>query len=30
MYNTGEFRKMKMNKDEIINTSTKVNFKPKN
>jgi len=30
MYNTGKFRKMKMNKDEIINTSTKVNFKPKN
>ncbi len=29
MFNTGKFRKMKMNKEEIINTSTKVNFKPK-
>jgi penicillin amidase len=29
MFNTGKFRKMKMNKEEIINTSTLVNFKPK-
>ncbi len=29
MYATGKFRKMKMNKDEIIKTSTKLVFKPK-
>lgn len=29
IFNTGKFRKMKMNKEEIINTSTIVNFKPK-
>ncbi len=29
MFNTGKFRKMKMNKEEIINTSTLLNFKPK-
>ena len=29
MYNKGEFRKMKLNKDEIIKTSTKLIFKPK-
>ncbi len=28
MFNKGEFRKMKMNKEEIISTSTKVIFKP--
>ena len=28
MYNAGEFRKMKLNKDEIIKTSTKLVFKP--
>ncbi|SHG72142.1 penicillin acylase family protein [Flavobacterium defluvii] len=30
MYNAGKFRKMKLNKDEIIKTSTKLIFKPKN
>lgn len=29
MYNNGKFRKMKMNKDEIIKTSTKLVFLPK-
>lgn len=29
MYNAGKFRKMKMNKEEIINTSTKLVFLPK-
>lgn len=29
MYNAGKFRKMKINKDEIIKTSTKLIFKPK-
>jgi penicillin amidase len=29
MYNKGEFRKMKINKKEIISTSTKLQFKPK-
>ena len=29
MYNTGKFRKMKMNKEEIIRTSTKLVFLPK-
>ena len=29
MFNKGEFRKMKLNKDEIIKTSTKLVFKPK-
>lgn len=29
MYRTGRFRKMKMNKDEIIRTSTKLVFSPK-
>ncbi len=29
MYNAGKFRKMKLNKDEIIRTSTKLVFKPK-
>lgn len=29
MYNTGKFRKMKLNKDEIIKTSTKLVLKPK-
>lgn len=29
MYNAGKFRKMKMNKEEIIKTSTKLLFKPK-
>lgn len=29
MYNKGEFRKMKLNKEEIIKTSTKLVFKPK-
>ncbi len=29
MYNTGKFRKMKMNKEEIIRTSTKLVFIPK-
>ena len=28
MYNAGRFRKMKLNKDEIIKTSTKLVFKP--
>ena len=28
MYNTGKFRKMKMNKEEIIKTSTKLVFSP--
>jgi penicillin amidase len=30
MYNNGEFRKMKMNKDEIIKSSTKLTILPKN
>ncbi len=30
MYNNGKFRKMKMNKDEIIKVSTKLIFIPKN
>jgi len=30
MYNKGEFRKMKMNKEEIINVSTKLTIQPKN
>ncbi|WP_095954889.1 penicillin acylase family protein [Flavobacterium sp. ACN6] len=30
MYNAGKFRKMKLNKDEIVKTSTKLVFKPKN
>jgi penicillin amidase len=29
MYNAGKFRKMKLNKEEIIRTSTKLVFKPK-
>ncbi|WP_310560270.1 penicillin acylase family protein [Flavobacterium sp.] len=29
MYNTGKFRKMKLNKEEIISTSTKLIFLPK-
>ena len=29
MYATGKFRKMKLNKEEIIKTSTKLVFKPK-
>ncbi|MBS7256396.1 penicillin acylase family protein [Flavobacterium branchiicola] len=29
MYNEGKFRKMKLNKEEIIKTSTKLVFKPK-
>ena len=29
MYNKGEFRKMKLNKEEIMKTSTKLVFKPK-
>lgn len=29
MYNKGQFRKMKMNKNEIISTSTKLVFQPK-
>lgn len=29
MYNAGKFRKMKLNKDEIVKTSTKLIFKPK-
>ena len=29
MYNNGEFRKMKMNKEEIIRTSTKLTILPK-
>ena len=29
MYNTGKFRKMKLNKEEIIMTSTKLVFSPK-
>ncbi|SHH46857.1 penicillin acylase family protein [Flavobacterium johnsoniae] len=29
MYNTGKFRKMKLNKEEIIKTSTKLVLKPK-
>jgi len=29
MFNKGEFRKMKMNKEEIINVSTKLILKPK-
>jgi penicillin amidase len=29
MYNTGKFRKMKLNKEEIIKTSTKMVFRPK-
>ena len=29
MYNKGEFRKMKMNKDEIISVSTKLTIQPK-
>ena len=29
LYNAGKFRKMKMNKAEIIRTSTKLVFKPK-
>jgi len=29
LYNAGKFRKMKLNKTEIINTSTKLVFKPK-
>ncbi|GGF18639.1 penicillin acylase family protein [Flavobacterium limi] len=29
MYNAGKFRKMKLNKDEILKTSTKLVFKPK-
>jgi penicillin amidase len=29
MYNAGKFRKMKLNKEEIINTSTKLVLKPK-
>ncbi|WP_347050797.1 penicillin acylase family protein [Flavobacterium olei] len=29
MYNAGKFRKMKLNKEEIIKTSTKLVFKPK-
>ncbi|HKJ06631.1 MAG TPA: penicillin acylase family protein, partial [Flavobacteriaceae bacterium] len=30
MYNAGKFRKMKLNKEEIINTSTTLTFIPKN
>ncbi|KFF04973.1 penicillin acylase family protein [Flavobacterium reichenbachii] len=30
MYNAGKFRKMKLNKEEIIKTSTKLIFKPRN
>lgn len=30
MYNKGEFRKMKMNKEEIISASTKLTIQPKN
>ncbi|PXY44850.1 penicillin acylase family protein [Flavobacterium hydrophilum] len=30
MYNAGKFRKMKLNKEEIIKSSTKLVFKPKN
>lgn len=30
MYNAGKFRKMKLNKEEIIKTSTKLVLKPKN
>jgi len=30
MYNKGEFRKMKLNKNEIINSSTKLTFLPNN
>jgi len=30
MYNKGEFRKMKLNKEEIINSSTKLTIQPKN
>lgn len=30
LYNEGKFRKMKMNKEEIINTSTKLIFTPNN
>ena len=30
MYNSGKFRKMKLNKEEIIKTSTKLVFKPVN
>lgn len=29
MYNAGKFRKMKLNKEEIVKTSTKLVFKPK-
>lgn len=29
MYNAGKFRKMKLNKEEIVKTSTKLIFKPK-
>jgi penicillin amidase len=29
MYNNGEFRKMKLNKEEIINSSTKLTIQPK-
>lgn len=29
MYNTGKFRKMKLNKEEIVKTSTRLLFKPK-
>jgi penicillin amidase len=29
MYNAGKFRKMKMNKEEIVKTSTRLAFKPK-
>ncbi|WP_343695743.1 penicillin acylase family protein [Flavobacterium sp.] len=29
MYNAGKFRKMKLNKEEIVKTSTKLTFKPK-
>ena len=30
MFNTGKFRKMKMNQEEIIKKSTKIIFNPKN
>ncbi|MEN2402362.1 penicillin acylase family protein [Flavobacterium sp. MC2016-06] len=30
MYNAGKFRKMKLNKEEIVRTSTKLVFKPEN
>ena len=30
MYNKGEFRKMKLNKDEIIRVSTKLTVQPNN